>query len=152
MIGRHHVEKRLAQLRIALRRQGLKATRQRAEILRELASTGEHPDAETIHGRVRRRIPAISLDTVYRTLRMFEERGVIARVVALGDRARFDADTGRHHHFVCVRCGRVADLPSGVFDSFRLPPEVVAADSLDGARIEVRGVCARCGPRRRGTA
>ena len=96
-------EKRVADFVEVCRRQGVKATHQRTEILRELAGTQEHPDAETIYARVRQRIPAISLDTVYRTLRLLEEKGVIARVGSMRDRTRFDANTDRHHHFVCSR-------------------------------------------------
>ena len=77
MITREQVTRRLADFAAECRDKHIKATHQRMEILRELASTGEHPDAETIFKRVRRRIPAVSLDTVYRTLRMLEDKGII---------------------------------------------------------------------------
>ena len=69
-----NTKRRVAEFVAACRRQGVKATHQRTEILRELAGTEEHPDAETIHERVRQRIPALSLDTVYRTLKLLEAR------------------------------------------------------------------------------
>ena len=69
------LERRSKAFSNACRRYGLKSTYQRAEIYRELASTEEHPDVETIYARVRSRIPAVSLDTVYRTLRLLEKKG-----------------------------------------------------------------------------
>ena len=134
----------MADFAAACRRQGIKATRQRLEILRELASTGEHPDAETIYTRVRKGLPAISLDTVYRTLRMLEEKGVISRVPATTDRARFDANMDRHHHFVCERCGKIADFTSAALDGIAAPPEVRALGQVDSVHIELRGRCRKC--------
>ncbi len=84
---RVQVEKRVAAFLDICRRQGIRATHQRTEILRELAGSEEHPDAETILGRVRRRVPAISVDTLYRTLKLLEDKGVIARVASMRDQA-----------------------------------------------------------------
>lgn len=138
------MDRRVADFAAACRRQGIKATHQRMEILRELAATGEHPDAETIFTRVRRRIPAISLDTVYRTLRMLEAKEVIARVPATTDRARFDANMARHHHFVCAVCGKIADFTSAALDGFSPPPEVRAMGRVDSVHVELRGRCQAC--------
>ena len=128
----------------AFRRQGLKATHQRREILRELVGTKEHPDAETIYERVRRRIPAISLDTVYRTLKLLEDKGVISRVGSTRDRARFDANTDPHHHFVCSECGMIGDFYSDVFDRFPVPRAVAEMGSVEGVYVELRGRCRKC--------
>lgn len=144
MITREQVDRRVADFLAGCRRQGVKATHQRAEILRELAGTTEHPGAETIHARVRRRIPALSLDTVYRTLRMLEEKGIIGRVGSLRDRARFDANTDPHHHFVCSGCGMIGDFYSDALDRFPVPREVAAMGSVEGAYVELRGRCRKC--------
>ena len=138
------IEKRVADFAAVCRRQGIKATRQRLEILRELAATGEHPDAETIFRRVRKRIPAVSLDTVYRTLRMLEEKGVIARVPSMKDRARFDANLDRHHHFVCAVCGRIDDFYSAALDGFVPPRAVAALGAVESVHVELRGRCRKC--------
>jgi Fur family peroxide stress response transcriptional regulator len=128
----------------ACRRQGVKATHQRTEILRELVGTTEHPDAETLYRRVRQRIPAISLDTVYRTLKLLEDKGIIARVRSLGNRARFDANTDRHHHFVCCECGMIGDFYSDALDHFPVPREVAEIGCVDGVYVELRGRCRKC--------
>ena len=144
MISRKQVDKRVEDFAAACRSQRLKVTHQRMEILRELASTGEHPDAETIYKRVRRRIPSVSLDTVYRTLRMLEDKGIISRVASLKDRARFDANIASHHHFVCRKCGRIEDFYSTALDQFTPPPAVAAMGRVETVHVELRGLCRAC--------
>jgi Fur family peroxide stress response transcriptional regulator len=124
-------------------------THQRMEIFREVAKTDEHPDAETIYTRVRRRIPVISLDTVYRTLTTFEKLGVVSRVYALCDRARFDALTSPHHHFVCAQCGMLRDFWSPEADALGIPEEVQSWGVVKSIHVEVRAVCSKCANRKK---
>jgi len=142
--SREQVEKRVAEFLKVCRRQGIKATHQRTEILRELAGSEEHPDAETILVRVRQKIPAISVDTVYRTLRLLEDSGVIARVGSMRDRTRFEANTERHHHFVCTECGMIGDFYSDAMDRLPVPREVSEMGSVEGVYVELRGICQNC--------
>jgi Fur family peroxide stress response transcriptional regulator len=138
------VEERVHGFSEICQRYGVKATHQRSEIYRELASTKEHPDAETIYARVRRRIPAISLDTVYRTLRLLEKRGLVSRVGSLNESTRFDANTDRHHHFVCTKCGYIGDVYHEEWNDFRLPSNVRAMGSVNSVHVELRGLCKAC--------
>ena len=144
MISEEQVQERLAVSADACRRHGIKATHQRTEILRELAGTEEHPDAETVYRNVRKRMPAISLDTVYRTLKLFEEKGVIVRMGAMKERARFDANTSRHHHFVCMQCGLVRDFYDEAFNSLKPPQKVPDMGCVDSVYVELRGFCRTC--------
>lgn len=146
MTSREQVEKRVAEFLEICRRHGVKATHQRTVILRELAGSEEHPDAETILARVRRKIPAISVDTIYRTLRLLEDSGVIARVGSMRDRARFDPNTDRHHHFVCTKCGMIGDFYSDAMDRLSAPREVAEMGVVEGVYVELRGICRKCQP------
>lgn len=123
---------------------GIKPTHQRTEIYRELMETEDHPNAETIYGNVRKRIPAISLDTVYRTLRLFEQKGIISRVSEAGESMRFDGNTKRHHHFICVACGKVRDFYSDDFNNLIAPEEVARLGEVGSVHVEIRGVCNDC--------
>ena len=126
------------------RQLGIKPTHQRTEIYRELIATEDHPNAETIYGHVKKRIPAISLDTVYRTLRLFEQKGIISRVSAAGESMRFDGNTKRHHHFICVECGKVRDFYSDDFNNLSAPEEVAKLGKVGTVHVEIRGVCNIC--------
>ncbi len=138
------IERRSKAFSNACRRYGLKSTYQRAEIYHELARTEEHPDVETIYARVRRRIPAISLDTVYRTLRLLEKKGIISRVGALGEKARFDANTAHHHHFICTKCGFIGDFHNEELNGFSTPSDVAAMGTVNSIHVELRGICRKC--------
>ncbi len=138
------VDDQLARFDDICREHGVKATHQRLEIYRELVMTDEHPDAEMVYKRVQRRIPAISLDTVYRTLRLFAEKGVISRLGAHVERMRFDGNTDPHHHFVCAQCGLICDVHSEKLDAFPPPAEVSEIGNVDSVHVEMRGVCEKC--------
>jgi len=138
------LEKRVDVFSQVCRRCGVKATHQRREIYRELAGTNEHPDVETIYSRVRKRIPAISLDTVYRTIHLLEEKVLIARVGFLGDKTRFDANTDRHHHFVCTECGFMGDFYHEEWNNFRARSDVQAMGTVNSIYVELRGLCKAC--------
>ncbi len=123
---------------------GLKLTHQRLEIFRELMAADGHPSAEDLFQRLKPRMPTLSLDTVYRSLATFEECGAIARVHVLDDRARFDANTERHHHLVCVRCKGIEDFSSEAVDTIPLPPASSAWGRVESRYLELRGVCRNC--------
>jgi Fur family peroxide stress response transcriptional regulator len=144
MMTDQQVEQRVQDFISACRREGIKATHQRVEILRELAAGEDHPDAETLYESVRRRMPTISLDTVYRTLRLLEEKRVISRVGSLQNKARFDANLEQHHHFVCVECGRVQDFYSEAFDQLIVPFYDSDMGYVDSVYVELRGLCRAC--------
>ena len=95
---------------------GAKLTHQRMEIFREVAQSGDHPDAETVFQGVRQRIPSLSLDTVYRALWLLSDLGLITTLGPPRGRTRFDANLTRHHHFVCSNCGLTRDFYSDDFD------------------------------------
>ena len=143
-MGAKEVQKRVDVFSQACRRYGVKATHQRREIYREIARTDEHPDAEMIYIRVRKRIPEISLDTVYRTLHLLEKKGLIARVGFLGDKTRFDANTDRHHHFVCTKCGFMGDLYNAEWNDFRARSNVMNMGTVNSMHVELRGLCKAC--------
>jgi len=130
------------------RQQGLKATHQRVEIFRELAASDEHPDAETVYQRVRKRVTGISHDTVYRTLATLQTEGLIRRTEVLGGPARYDANTKRHHHFLCTSCGLVKDFYSEALDDLPIPKSVKAFGRIEATQVQVRGVCVACASRK----
>ncbi len=136
------VEQRLEHLRLACRNAGLRMTRQRLEIFREVAKSNEHPDAETIFKRVRKKMLTVSLDTVYRTLASLEETGLVSRVETVAGRARYDANDDTHHHFVCTRCGRISDIY--LEKEPPIPEGIEELGSAESLHMQVRGVCHDC--------
>ncbi len=136
---------RLESFQAAVRAAGIKLTHQRLEVFRELARTTEHPDAETIFKAVQRRVPTVSLDTVYRTLWMLRDLGLVTTLGSTSrEGARFDVNSERHHHYVCMRCGLIRDFTSDELDSLRVPAAVKGFGTILDTQVEVRGLCASC--------
>jgi len=132
------------------RRAGIKATHQRLEVFRELARAVDHPSAEQIHRRVRKRLPTISLDTVYRTLSVLEGNALIAKLIDLDSVTRFDGNAGAHHHMVCRRCRKISDLVWPEFDGERLPPAAAAWGTVRRRHVQLTGTCRECAKRGEG--
>ena len=141
---RHDRQQLQAAFEAACEREGIRATQQRREIYVTLASSREHPDAESLHLAVKERLPAISPDTVYRNLRVLERHGLVQKVGVTGHRTRFDADVRPHHHFVCRRCGMIRDVTAPALDDFRLPSSISGVGRVESRHVELRGVCRSC--------
>jgi Fur family peroxide stress response transcriptional regulator len=147
-VDRREVERRMARFTDAARDKGVKLTHQRLEIFREVASSIDHPPVEAVFRAVRTRLPTVSLDTVYRTLWLLEDLGVVTTLGPRRGTVRFDANLRQHHHFVCVRCGMTRDFEDASFDALRVPPAVEQHGDMLATRVEVRGVCRRCSRRK----
>lgn len=138
------LKRRLDAFQAAGARAGVRLTHQRLELFREVASSVDHPDAETVFRGVRKRLPSISLDTVYRTLRLFEDLGLITTLGARRQGARFDANRKTHHHFICTRCGLARDFDCPDLDTLQVPAAARELGTVLTTHVEARGLCARC--------
>jgi len=143
-VDQAQLDRRLEQLRSALRGAGVKLTHQRLEIFREVAARLDHPGADAIFSAVKGRLPTVSLDTVYRTLRLLDELGLITTLGPRREGLRFDPNLAPHHHYVCVRCGLVQDFESPRLAGLRVPAAVRGLGTVEGVQVEVRGLCTRC--------
>jgi Fur family peroxide stress response transcriptional regulator len=117
------------------------------EIFREVAARMDHPDAASVFENVRKRVPTISLDTVYRTLWMLRDAGLITTLGPTHDRVRFDANIEPHHHFVCMRCGETVDFYCDDFNNLRVPRDLSTIGIVEQSQVELRGVCSQCANR-----
>src|SRR5262245_53165850 len=131
---------------VALRARGFRLTARRHAVLEVVRDIKAHPTAEEVHRLVIRRAPGVSLVTVYRNLRLLVDAGLLGELP--GPRARFDANTRAHHHFTCLRCGRIADVEAPVAEprSGALSKRVEARTGLEIThhRIDFFGRCREC--------
>ena len=90
---------------------GLRITEQRRTIARVLSDAADHPDVEELHRRAAAQDPRISIATVYRTVRLFEEAGILARHDFQGGRSRYETAPDEHHdHLIDVESGQVVEF------------------------------------------
>lgn len=125
------------------RARGLRVTSQRREIFRAVASSREHPSAETVFLQVRKTLPNVSLDTVYRTLSSLEQMDLLTRVGSSA-KERFDGDMRPHAHFVCTECGAVYDIFPPQYDVPAAPQQARAFGDVQRVNVQFRGICKQC--------
>ena len=118
-------------------------------VLDTVRATDVHPTAEWVFRHVRRRLPRVSLGTVYRNLRLLVREGLLVERADAGG-SRFDGNLSEHHHFTCVECDRVFDLREPVRRTVHLRVSSRTGFEVLRHRIEFYGRCATCSsPRKR---
>jgi Fur family ferric uptake transcriptional regulator len=119
-------------------------TKQRDTILKELCRASSHPSADELYNLVRRKLPRISLGTVYRNLELLAAEGLIQKLEISGTQKRFDGNVSVHYHIRCLGCGRVADVQiKRLLPLEKIAKEVTSFDIV-GHRLEFLGLCSRC--------
>ena len=122
----------------------LRMTRQRKALLEAVREHEEHPTADQVYRRVRRKLPHISLATVYRNLEVLAEHGLMQRLDVGGSQKRFDADLNHHHHVRCLSCGRIEDISVDVPDTIIRKARRATDYRITGHRLELVGLCGLC--------
>lgn len=138
------LSEKIEALKIACRERGMRVTDQRVIIFEEVVKSCSHPDAETVFQAVRKKIPTISFDTVYRTLASLEELGMIFRVDNQLPKARFDADRTPHHHFICIKCNEVFDVFLNSGEELSVPENTCNFGEIKDMNLQIRGICNNC--------
>jgi Fe2+ or Zn2+ uptake regulation protein len=128
----------------ALRRRGQRVTSQRLVIHRALRDLGRHVTAEEVLEAVDERLPGVSLPTVYATLELLEELGMVRRVSRAPYAALYDPRPELHHHLVCTRCGRIEDFDAEVDLAGAGRAARRAGYRQTRGQLVVSGVCAGC--------
>ena len=122
-----------------------RSTQQRRVILEELKRLSSHPTAAELHKITQKRLPRISLGTVYRNLDLLARKGMIRKLETGRGEARFDGDLDHHYHVRCVSCGRVDDAHDLAPDSVTGEVESLNGYKVLGFHLEFFGVCPACG-------
>ncbi len=128
-----------------LRSASLKVTPQRTAILELLRESREHPSVDQVHRMILQKYPSVSLATIYKTLDLFKEKGLIQEVAASARQVGYDGNPGFHPHLVCKSCKEILDMPEG-----KLPQEYIKEASknygfqVDSQQLFLYGQCAKC--------
>jgi len=141
-----HIEKRLTE---SLRKKGYKLTAQRLAILRLLARDMTHPGAADIFRKVRKRVPQLSMSTVYYTLDMLKKEGLIQELEFYDRDNRYDVNVANHINLICKKCGKIEDFPGKLPYSYTQVQQKTAFQPL-AMRYEYYGYCENCRRKRAG--
>lgn len=127
---------------------GLRMTGQRRVIAEVLSEATDHPDVECVHARASERDPRISLATVYRTVKLFEESGLLDKLEFGDGRARYeDAERDHHDHLIDLQTGEVIEFVDPEIEELQERIAARLGYRLKGHRLELYGVPAT--PRRK---
>jgi Fur family peroxide stress response transcriptional regulator len=127
-----------------LRTRGLAVTPQRLAVMASLENRYDHPTAEMIFQSVRRQLPTISCNTIYKTLETLYDHGLIIKVNPLHEVARYDGHTEPHAHLVCRQCHYIGDIPWNALRSLNLPTEALAGFQVEYPALTLWGLCPQC--------
>ena len=139
------IKQRLQAFEEVCRKEGLKITHQRLEVFKALLNSQDHPSVEKLYRRLLRKLPTISLDTVYRTLTTLEQHGLVTRIQTQESQARFEGRIDNHHHVICKKCGKITDFHWALLDAAALPDEIVKWGRIEQKNITLHGLCKECG-------
>ena len=128
----------------ALHERGQRVTPQRLVIHRALRELDRHATAEELLRATGDRLPNLSLPTVYSTLELFEDMGIVRRVAGGAAGVLWDPRPDDHAHFACRGCGRVVDLDARATVGRALAAARAAGHEADGAQVLVVGRCDEC--------
>lgn len=120
---------------------GMRMTEQRRVIARVLSTSKDHPDVEELHRRAAAVDPGISIATVYRTVRLFEEAGILTRHDFLDGRSRYEEATDEHHdHLIDMKSGEVVEFVSEEIEKLQEEIARKLGYKLVGHRMELYGI------------
>lgn len=125
-----------------LKKNGLKVTPQRLEILKYLDTHRSHPTADTIYSDLKKNNPSLSKTTVYNTLQHLDEHGLVYTLTISGSESRFDSVINPHHHFLCKTCGNIIDIDIECPNARKVEAE--GGHRIDEVHGYFKGVCASC--------
>jgi Fur family ferric uptake transcriptional regulator len=122
----------------------LRTTQQRTVILEELRSRKDHASADELYERVRKKLPRISLGTVYRNLEVLAQLGQIQELKLSGSLKRYDWNPKKHYHIRCLGCDRVDDAPIAPLNQIEDELYEATVFEIIGHNLEFTGLCPDC--------
>lgn len=121
----------------------VKVTAQRAAVLEFLRGNRDHPSPDEVYRKVHKRFPYISRATVYNTIKTLVKAGLLQEVLIQQDKTRVDPNVSQHHHFKCLHCGTVEDMPYALMTADHVRKSLKNYQVKE-VRMMVEGLCKQC--------
>jgi Fur family peroxide stress response transcriptional regulator len=123
---------------------GIPATHQRQVLYEVMQTMPGHPSPEEVYARVKKRVPAISLATVYKNIHLFLERGVLKELSMHHGSLRVELNSHDHHHMVCSHCKAITDIEEKDLGVLPALQELPGGFQVERYSLDVIGICAAC--------
>lgn len=122
----------------------LRMTKQRQVILEELCKLKSHPTADEMYQILRKKMPRISLGTVYRNLEILSDCGIIQKIDVGGTQKRFDGNADIHYHIRCIHCDKVEDIDIEPNNKIETIAHQMSKYTILRHHTEFIGICPSC--------
>ena len=126
------------------RENGIAATHQRQVLFEVMKTMHGHPSPEKVYARVKKRVPAISLATVYKNIHLFVESGVFHQVSLYYGSLRVEMNDEAHHHMVCSKCKGITDIGEKELGLLSMKNSLSGGFLVERYAVDVIGICAKC--------
>lgn len=127
-----------------LRINGYKVTPQRLAVYAILKEKKDHPTVETIHEILKKKYPAISMGTIYKTINLLRELGLVSEVIKDQKGLRYDLTTETHVNLICPKCGQIIDYKSSLIEQFKENMTIELNGEIIGQRLDFYKLCEEC--------
>ena len=134
----------IEELTTIFRKHGLKLTIQRLAIFNSIISRKDHPTTEKVYDSIKEKYPTISLATIYKTLHIFEELGLIQELNFSDGNIRYDPNMELHVNIVCIKCGEIIDYSNKKVKDLWQPIISDLNFKPKGQRIDIYYECETC--------
>ena len=134
----------LKELTEILKKKGLKLTIQRIAIFNSIFSRTDHPTTEDVYNSLKIDYPTISISTVYKTLHLFKEIGIIQELISEGGNIRYDPNRDLHINITCSKCGSIEDYYDDELEHFWDKILEHLPFHIQGQRIDIYYLCKNC--------
>ena len=124
-----------------LEEKGISPYLQRVIILRYLMTHDNHPSTDEVYQALLEEIPTLSKTTIYNTLKLFSQKGIIHPLAIYGNEVHYETQQGFHSHFYCMECGRIFDLDIGEREEFPVERD---GHQIREKEVVFRGTCRHC--------
>jgi Fe2+ or Zn2+ uptake regulation protein len=120
---------------------GINPSFQRLKIYEYLSNSTTHPTVDMIFNELTKEIPTLSKTTVYNTMNLFQDNGIVIGLTIESNEVRYDPDTSDHAHFKCFKCGGLFDIP---IDGFIRYQDIAREHEVKERHIYLKGTCKDC--------
>ncbi|HNX39452.1 MAG TPA: transcriptional repressor [Methanothrix sp.] len=126
------------------RNSGYRATPQRIAISKFILRNHEHPTAQKAYMEVKKVHPTVSLATIYTTIKILRDTGLILELNMPQGQTRFDPNIEPHAHLLCLRCGSISDWMDPIMPKLIARVSADANFTVTGSSLDLKGICERC--------
>jgi Fe2+ or Zn2+ uptake regulation protein len=124
-----------------LKKHDLKITPQRIEILQYLDKKRNHPTVDMIYKAIKQKYPSLSKTTVYNSVEIMKEHGIVQSLSFSGFESRYDYRNEMHHHFICEKCGTIIDID---ISCPNLNKTLIQGHHIKKVEGYFKGICKKC--------